>query len=560
VILRKKTITETSDKTEVCRKTKMNLKSACRHSTTLTLTQRNTALKLKLCAVIALSFLVLSSGTAQTTAPNAGQRSNQQARAVLDAGIEATGGLEALRSVHDFTLREIGRQHHPYQSLSTERPWLSGPVEELTVVDSTRGLAFNEVKQFNPGFTFWTGTVIKGGVGFRLDFWSKTATSIPKPSLDALRTQCRRLPHFLLLELLDQAASLRWLGQDTLRNRKQNVIAAMRPDGRLLNLYFDAQTNLLTKYDYIYEDAAVGDSLIEQSYQDYRSVGPVKVPRGRTLSSSGEVREETNYVDVKFNASPAESLFDVPSGFEKTAEPAVSSVVGVSTLAKDVYLVQGMNGDYNGFFIAFNDYVLVVDAPEPFPFNHFSEKLIEKIKQTVPGRPIKYLVLSHYHWDHAGGARAFMAEGTTVVTTPGNKGFLEQLARARFTLDPDALARNPRVPVIETIQNQKRVFRDENHLVEFYDIGPSPHANEMIVAYLPREKILFQADLLNPNPDGRLPTAQDRTVHFAARIQQLGLDPEKIVGAHGRVVSRAELAEMLEKRQRETAPLAGEKH
>ena len=86
-------------------------------------------------------------------------------------------------------------------------------------------------------------------------------------------------------------------------------------------------------------------------------------------------------------------------------------------------------------------------------------------------------------------------------------------------------------------------------MVELYDIGPNPHANEILVAYLPKQKILFQADLLNPAANGTIPIAQDATVSFSEKLQQLGLDVEKIYGVHGRPATPQELKTSVERRR-----------
>jgi len=93
------------------------------------------------------------------------------------------------------------------------------------------------------------------------------------------------------------------------------------------------------------------------------------------------------------------------------------------------------------------------------------------------------------------------------------------------------------------------VFQDDKHVVELYDIGPNPHANEMLIAYLPKEKILFQADLLNPAPNGSIPIAQDATLSFSEQLEKLGLQVEKIYGVHGRATTPAELRTSVEKRR-----------
>jgi len=172
---------------------------------------------------------------------------------------------------------------------------------------------------------------------------------------------------------------------------------------------------------------------------------------------------------------------------------------------------------------------------------------MQKIKETVPNKPIKYLVLTHHHSDHAGGFREYVAEAATIVTTSNTRTFLEQAAATQSSLLPKMSQQKKMT--IETIENKKRVFQDDKHVVEVYDVGPNPHANEILVAYLPKEKILFQADLMNTAPNGTIPIAQDATISFSERLQQLGLAVDKIYGVHGRATTPEELRTSIEKRR-----------
>ena len=104
--------------------------------------------------------------------PNASQRSYQQARRVLDDAIEAHGGLEALRAIKDFTLKEKSKIHARYQSPTAEPPFATGTSEETLIVDTERGLVFDDLKAVNAGFNAWTRTVIKGNEGQNYDMWS----------------------------------------------------------------------------------------------------------------------------------------------------------------------------------------------------------------------------------------------------------------------------------------------------------------------------------------------------------------------------------------------------
>ena len=458
-------------------------------------------MKLKL-FVVATLILLQVSAAASAQQLDASQRSYREARRVLDDAIAAHGGLEALRAVKDFTLKEKGKVHARYQSPAADGPFAVGTSEETLIVDTERGFVYDELKTANGGFNNWNKTVIKGTEGQNYDMWSRTATPIANASANNFRPQMRRLPPFVLLEALDRAATLRFLGEEEIAGRKQKVISVIRPDNQQLALSFDAQTNLLTKYGYIYADPITGDSEIAQTYSNYRTVGKLKLPGARVLYNSGGVIQEADYTDIQINTKPAENIFQGPEGFEQlAAAPATPPPPAVTRIAEDVYMLNGLaGGTHNIMFVAFNDHILVIEAPEQILYAGNSTQALTKIKETVPGKPIKYLVLTHHHSDHAGGFREYVAEGATIVTTAGNKSFLEKAAAVQSTLLPNLALQNKLK--IEVIENKKRVFQDDKHVVEFYDIGPNPHANEMLVAYLPREKILFQADLLNPNANG----------------------------------------------------------
>ena len=503
-------------------------------------------MKQRLFVIVALVLTTSISIIAQQ--PDASQRSYQQARRVLDDAIEAHGGLEALRAIKDFTLKEKGKVYGRFQSPTADQPFASGPSEETLIVDTDRGFVFDDLKTANGGFNNWVRTVIKGKEGQTFDMWSRTATPIPNAALNNFRPQMRRLPPFVLLEALDRAATLRYLGEEEIGGRKQKVISVIRPDNQQLALSFDAQTKLLTKYGYLYADPIAGDSEIAQAYSGYHAVGKLKLPGARVLYNSGGVVQEAEYTDIQINTRPADSVFAGPENFEALeAPPATPPPPAVSKVADDVYLLQGLNGGtHNVFFVAFNDYILVVEAPEQIIYNSNSVQALQKIKETVPGKPIKYLVLTHHHSDHAGGFREYVAEGATIVTTPSTKKELE----AAMPIDSSLLPRvaGQKMLTIETV-DKKRVFADDKHVLELYDIGPNPHANEILVAYLPKQKILFQADMLNPAANGTIPIAQDVTLSFSEKLQQLGLDVEKIYGVHGRAATPDELKASIERRR-----------
>jgi glyoxylase-like metal-dependent hydrolase (beta-lactamase superfamily II) len=211
------------------------------------------------------------------------------------------------------------------------------------------------------------------------------------------------------------------------------------------------------------------------------------------------------------------------------------SGVALTKLGDDVYFAGG--GSHHSLFVVFEDHVVVVEAPLG---EERSLAVLAKIAEVAPGKPVRYVVPTHYHSDHTGGLRTYIAKGVTVLTTPRNKAFVESLAKATKTIRPDALARTPRAPVVETFSG-KRVLDDGKRTLELRDVGPNPHVTEAVVAWLPRQKAVFVSDLFTIPVQGPFPPASPALVAFAEALQKQGLEVETIAPGHGRLGTRADL-------------------
>ena len=132
-----------------------------------------------------------------------------------------------------------------------------------------------------------------------------------------------------------------------------------------------------------------------------------------------------------------------------------------------------------------------------------------------------------------------MAAGTTVVTTPGNVKFIETLTSVVHPLSSNPLAYKRPLP-IETFK-EKRIFSDGEHVVELYNIGPTPHVDEMVIAHLPQEKLVFASDLFPVDFVGRTRLGDPGSIFFYEKIRQLDLNIERIASGHGRIGTIDEL-------------------
>src|SRR5262249_19708594 len=173
--------------------------------------------------------------------------------------------------------------------------------------------------------------------------------------------------------------------------------------------------------------------------------------------------------------------------------------------------------------------------------------VIAEAKKLFANKPIKYVVNTHSHIDHSSGLRAFVAEGTTILTYQSNKAYLEKTLSLPHTLNPDKAQQNGKKPIVEGV-GEKKVLTDGTHVVELYHMQNFGHHDGMLIVYLPKEKVLLEADGYNPQAATATPPspASPYTASLYDNIQRLKLDVQRIVPVHypadNHVVNMAELA------------------
>lgn len=498
--------------------------------------------KIAFCLGLCVALVAACGGSAagQTKELTASEQSYREARRVLDAGLAAYGGLDALRTIESVTIRHEGFTVHRNQSRRTDAPYERTPLAGTLIVEHRRGRLYHDNKGSYPGgFNWHWGLMTNGKEAARVTFLERRINSTQALPPQVMRGRLRWLPHNLLVSALERASQMRSLGRASFNNRPHDVITYANEDGAQMTVYLDAATHLVSKFEGMGTDPYFGDSVQEIIFPAHRAVEKFQVPTARVTKIMGEVVEEIPYVEVAFNKTYGDEQFKAPANFTPPVAPVEAPPV--NRLAENVYMIRG--GGYNVLAVGFKDHVMVIETPGG---DNTSREIITKVKELLPGKPIKYAAVTHHHDDHAGGVRTYIAEGATIITTPALRSFFTRVAEARnFTFQPDALTRNPRPLSLETLRNGKRVFTDGTQTVELYDIGSGPHTDEMIVAYLPQEKIIFQGDLLNRPDDGHIAPANATTAHFAAWLKKSGLAVERIVGVHGPVATPDDLQKAL---------------
>jgi glyoxylase-like metal-dependent hydrolase (beta-lactamase superfamily II) len=211
--------------------------------------------------------------------------------------------------------------------------------------------------------------------------------------------------------------------------------------------------------------------------------------------------------------------------------------VTTEKVAEGVWFIAG--GSHNSVAIEMKDYMIVVETPL---YDGRSVPVLAQVKQLVPGKPIRYVINSHTHFDHSGGLRTAVAEGATIVTQAQNKPYFERAFAVKNTIDPDQLAKSGKKANFKVVE-EKMVLTDGIRSVELYHVADSHHSDTFLMAYLPKEKLLIEADSFTPGPPNAPPPAQLNPHHtnLVDNLQRLNFPVDKILPLHGRVVPATEL-------------------
>jgi glyoxylase-like metal-dependent hydrolase (beta-lactamase superfamily II) len=275
----------------------------------------------------------------------------------------------------------------------------------------------------------------------------------------------------------------------------------------------------------------LGDLTIETRYSEYKDFGGVQFPQKIEQSAGGFPSVDLTITGVRPNVAVD---LTVPESVRQAASPYAKVVS--EKVTDGVWYVTG--GTHHSVAIEMSDHLVLVEAPLN---DERALAVLTEVRGLSP-KPVKYVVNSHHHFDHAGGLRAVAGEGITILTHEVSRPFFSRILATPATVSPDHLARTGKKGAVEGIR-ERQALSDGTREVEIHHIAGNAHHDGMLMVYLPKERLLIQADAFTPGPANAPPPTPPHpfSVNLADNITRLGLNVDQVLPLHGRIVPLAEL-------------------
>lgn len=447
---------------------------------------------------------ILAVGTA--LADSFAKRNVDRAHEIIAAAVEAHGGSAGLDSLETLIIENEDVNHAVGQSRAAEPPWDRNEASGFSAISLEEAVFVNEAVFEGGGFEGRNGTIIDGDDSVQLDFRAGTVAPIAEPDFATTSGPFVRVTPTLLVKTLeDRAANAFHLGDVTIAEEQYDVVGFSMEVGPAITLYFEQDSHLLRRS----ERVLPGIGLVRYEFADYEKVAGIPFNRRFRLYLNDELNIERNNTAFEINA-PLEDLLVVDTGMQRI--PAVEpDPLTRQEVADGVWLIGG-TGTY-AMFVDMGEWLFAAGGAAGIP------ERIASLREVEGDKPLEYGMLTHHHFDHVLGVAAYEAEGATVIAAEAHEGVARDAAE-----DGEALR-------IRTVADRMSL-EGGGRTVQIIDIGPTAHTEHLLVAWLPEEGILFEADHFAMPQAGPVPPAVTSTRSFAEALRRHELAPKKLLSAH----------------------------
>jgi glyoxylase-like metal-dependent hydrolase (beta-lactamase superfamily II) len=474
---------------------------------------------------ITLPALVLAALTAGCAQPAPEQQ-------IVNDAAAALGGKDRILAVKTLVLEGEGTNGNLGQDMTMEASGQSFQVSGYKrTIDVAGGRARTEQTR-TPNFAYFQGPQpqkqvfgVDGDVAYNVGA-NGNATRASNTVARDRRAEMYHHPITAVRAALDAGAKLT-NPHDADGQRVVDVAAA---NGTTFTLAIDAASKLPTRVVSMTDNVNLGDVAIETSFTDYQDVNGLKLPAHLTTKT-----DKYQTADLRISRQTVDGdAGDLAAPAAAASAPAVAgpppATVTAEELAKGIWFLAGQS--HHSVLVEFADHLLLIEAPQN---DTRALAVIAKARELRPGKPLTQVVSTHHHFDHSGGLRAAVSEGLAVIAQSRNVAFYREAMTRPHTIAPDALARNAKPLVIEGVDEEK-TYQDAAMTMTLYHIEGNPHADTLLMAYFPKEKILVEVDAYSPGS-----AVQPYAANLIENIKKRNLQVDRVVPLHGSIAPYSEL-------------------
>jgi len=460
---------------------------------------------------------ILSAGLGACAHPSPEQQ-------VINDAAAALGGRDRIEAVKTLVIEGEGTNGNLGQDMRPEATTQSFKVTAYKRAVDLAGRRWRIEQTRTPNFAYFQGQApqrqvmgVDAEVAYNIAP-NGTATRAANTVASDRRTEMYHHPVTIVRAALDPQAKL--ANPRTFDN--QRSIDITTADGVKLTLAVDAATKLPTRVVSMTDNPNLGDVAIETSFTDYQNVGGLQLPSQLITTTdkyqTAELRITKQTVDIDTGdlTAPAAAAAAAPI----TAPPPAN--VTAEKIANGIWLLAGQS--HHSVLVEFADHLALIEAPQN---DIRSLAVIAKARELRPDKPLTTVISTHHHFDHSGGIRAAVSEGLSIVTHKDNAAFYQEAVARSHTIAPDALARNPKPLKIEQVDDA-REMKDAAMTLDLFHIVGSSHADTLLMAYFPRERLLVEADVYTPGA-----AVAPYATNLLDNIKKRNLKVDRIVPIHG---------------------------
>jgi glyoxylase-like metal-dependent hydrolase (beta-lactamase superfamily II) len=293
-----------------------------------------------------------------------------------------------------------------------------------------------------------------------------------------------------------------------------------------VSLFIRKLDNILEKVTTLSADDLFGDVLTTITYSNFVTLEKVFYPKNILVQSiNGKIKDEVKINAVTI-ANEAPALLVKPADYTLKNSEETQPEIKVDKYSDNIHFIELKHTDDKVMVVEFKDHLLVAEAPIN---SKNGELIIREAKKIAPGKPIRYFVFGHYHPHYLGGIRPFVHKGANIICTKPDQDYVSYLVNASHTLNPDSLQLQPKPLKFREVKDSLTLSDGSFEMKIFFIGKKSEHTNDYLVYYFPKEKMLFEDDLVWIARTGDIRKASGRQAGLYNAVKELRLDVKTIV-------------------------------